>query len=469
MRLRILLAGETLIYGTSRYASLIAALFLTPIYTRLLSKADYGVMDIFNRWNSFALSVIPLGLFSAMVRFHHEMKGDIAKKREWTGTITAIFLALSFLYVIFMIAFRKPFFDLFIASGFSNIDEIYWLATSVVILQLFFQYCLQILRLSHRASMYAVLSLLNFSLLTGLGFYFVYFGKENIYGFFKASAISSSASLIISMIAVRTNLWLTFSAETARRMLNYSVHFLSVFFLFQATEMLDRFLLRQYYDLEKIGIYSIGTRVSALIMLVTGSMALAWMPRAMEMKEDAGAGKIYRRMFTAYVSLGFVIVSFLIVFRSLILRFFAPGYEEASGIISILSVFNFLMGFVYVFTIGIQLSARTKVVTTSAVAAITTKVILSFVLVGNYGMEGLAWASLAESVVWISFQHYFSQKLHPIPFDYKVLLFLPLFFIMAWLTGIVEGGSSELLLLPLLFILSSIPALAVFYFSAYRN
>jgi O-antigen/teichoic acid export membrane protein len=204
-------------------------------------------------------------------------------------------------------------------------------------------------------------------------------------------------------------------------------------------------------------------------MLVTGSMALAWMPRAMEMKNEAGAGLIYRRMFTAYVSTGFVIVSFLIVFRSLILRFFAPGYEEAAGIISILSVFNFLMGFVYVFTIGIQLSAKTKVVTTSAVAAIATKIILSYALVGNFGMTGLAWASLAESIVWISFQHYFSQKLHPIPFDYKVLLFLPLFFIIAWLTGIVESGASEFLLLPLLFILSSVPALVVFYLFAYRN
>lgn len=463
------LFGESLVYGIARYASFVAAIFLTPIYTRLLTKADYGIMDVFNKWNAFALAILPLGLFSSLIRFYPEIQDKVDARKRHLGSLFVTLLFLCLIYLILMLLIQPVFLELFVDRAFENINAIYVFSIGIVICQVLFHFCLQILRVNHKSLQYGLLSLLNFAILSSLGFYFIYFSGENIIGFFRASLIAAVVAVIAACFVVRNNLFLHFHTPTTKKMLRYGMHFLSVFFLFQITDLVDRYLIKEHYGLEEVGIYSIGTRIAGFILLATGALSLAWMPRAIEIDEDKDADRIYRRMFNGYVIAGFMMVAFIIIFRHELLRIFAPDYLAAGEIIAILAVFNFLTGFVYVFTIGIQLSKKSWAISISAGIAVIVKVILSILLVERFGIEGIATASLIEVLIWIAIQHYFSQKFRRIPFNYYILLFILLFYPLTMLTQAIEESERYQISMKLIFFgLLSFIAFYFFRKLAYR-
>ncbi len=423
MSFRKQLLGETFIYGISRYASLFAALFLTPIYTRLLSKADYGVMDIFNRWNAFAISILPLGLFTAYLRFYPDAKKESQSAVNLlNGTILMTIFGACIAYGLLMTLILPLFYAGFVDETFPGIDRIYWMSIVIVFGQLYFQYHLQSFRVNFQKYSYAILSLVNFLILTILGFYFVYFKDLNIIGFFYASVISVIASSLIASYMNRNILSLQFDLKEAKKLLRYSIHFLSVFFLFQITDLVDRYLIKNVISIEDVGIYSIGSRIAGVLQIGLGAFATAWMPHALGLKDDPSANRIFSQGWTAYMLIGTFVVSGIILFRPELLLFFAPDYAESSFVIVLLCLFNFIMGMAYTFSLGIQLSKRTAVISKIGIVVIGVKVILSVLLVGPYGINGIAMASLIESFCWIGVQHYFSQKYFPLKYPYIVLV-----------------------------------------------
>ena len=96
--------GESAVYGLSSYVGVFASIFLTPIYTRILSKGDYGIMDIFLTWNNLFLTILPFGLIGGLFRFYPEYKNDI---RSLTGTILAFLLLIGALYGLVMFSLKE--------------------------------------------------------------------------------------------------------------------------------------------------------------------------------------------------------------------------------------------------------------------------------------------------------------------------------------------------------------------------
>ncbi len=461
MSLKKKIIGESFIYGLSRYASFLAALFLTPIYTRLLTKADYGVMDIFNKWNMFAISIIPLGLYNALIRFYPEAQKNEESKRKLLGSIFTGLVILSFLYIFLMLSIKTFFIDSLVERAFSGIDQIYFFSLGLVCFQVIFNYALQMLRMYHNSKAYAVLSLTNFCILTAFGFYYIYFQGENILGFFRASLISSSVSMLTGLLVIRKDIHWLIDFQELKRLLSYSIYFLSVFFLFQVTDIIDRYLIKTFYTLDEVGIYSIGSRLSSVILIATSAVSLAWMPYAIEIKDRKDSDNIYRRMFNAYVIAGFVLVSILIVLKQELITVFAPSYGDSAIIVVLLSTFNFLMGFVYVFTIGIQLSKKTWVLPIAAITAVLVKLVLSITLIGPYGISGIAFASVLEAIIWVGIQHLYSQRFWRISFNYWILIY-PLSILLVYYASSLADDEASLINKALL--LLAISGIALFHF-----
>ena len=84
MQLRKVFFNDTLVYGVTGYLGLVASFFLTPFYTRILTKEDYGLLDLFNVWNSFFALVLPLGLFTAILRLYKDFKNKILEVNTCT-------------------------------------------------------------------------------------------------------------------------------------------------------------------------------------------------------------------------------------------------------------------------------------------------------------------------------------------------------------------------------------------------
>jgi len=276
--------------------------------------------------------------------------------------------------------------------------------------------------------------------LTIFGFILVYFFQQGIVGFFKASCLGMLAAVLLGFFLNKDQVTVKFSFPTAKKLLNYSIHFLSVFFLFQAVDIFDRWLIKEYLSLENVGIYAIATRVSGLFQITVASFGLAWAPHAFTIKDRQNAKHIFKKVFDLYVAVGLAIVACIVILRTELIAVFAPSYQAAYHVIAALLIFNFLMGLVYVLTIGIYIAKRTEFLTFAGVFAIITKVVLSLLLVKNMGLIGIVLGSIAQAIVWVGVQVYFSQKYYRVDYGYirnPAIFFLLVVFILAvsWFDG----------------------------------
>jgi O-antigen/teichoic acid export membrane protein len=442
------LLKDSFIYGVSKYLSAFAAIFLMPIYTRELSKADYGVMDLFNSWNSLLIMILPLGLITSIFRFYHDFKKDPTERKNHLGTIFIAIIALSLIYLIISISFKDQFVNLI---QHNQSEEIYYHSIFIVIGGTLLTYFLTIAQSKYEKYKYLILSLVNLSLLISLGFIFVHTLEMHAVGFFRASTIALGSSLILAIIFYRSDIVLIFKLKLLKRLLKYSIHILSVGLLFGATNLIDRYLLMQYSGLEDVGIYSVGVRISSILGLGISSFAIAWFPRAMEVKDDVALrNSTYRKVHNLYMIVGFFSIIALTLMRSEIITIIAPAYSESYNIISILCLFSVINGSIYFYSLGIHIKEKTKFLTYSAALSIVINIVSSIILLQVMGIDGVAWGTLIGSLVWVSIQYYVSHKLLPIRYNhmYPVIGIIAFIITFALSSFIDDLGLSIFITLP---------------------
>jgi O-antigen/teichoic acid export membrane protein len=415
------LFGDSFIYGITGYLTVIAGIILTPIYTRILSKSEYGIMDIFNTWNTFAMAILPIGLITSIVTFYPEVSDNLKKKKALLGTILSSISVLSIIYVIIML-FLKEIFIKYINEP--NLSEIYYQSIYIVIASLFVAYVKVVLQTKFQKYRYALITITNFIILSLLGFVFVYYYDMRILGFFRAMSLSMSLTILLGIILIKKEIYFEFDKTILKKLLNYSSHLLSVFFLFQAINLVDRYILLEFGSLEDVGVYNIGTKISGIVKIVFAAFATAWFPIAMSIKEKEDSIKTYRLVHNVYFFVTLILLSSLFIFRKELIIFFAPDYLESYNLIGILAVAYAVNGSIYIYSLGLHIKKKTKYLTTSAILSIITNLVSSIFFIKIMGIDGVAWGTLIGGVVWVISQLYYSQKAFYIKYDFLYSLFV---------------------------------------------
>ena len=414
------LFSDSMIYGATKYLSIIASLFFTPIYTRILSKSDFGVMDIYNTWINLFIAILPLGFMNGILRFYPETRNNLTLKKQYLGTIFISQIIIVLLFFTLGYFFKSEFNTQFIGSSTYSFISI--LALLIISFSTFQNFALTLCRIKEKRIDFLIISLTNFGLLTGLGFYLVYVKNMGINGFFIASLVGLSVSSFIGLILVRNEIYFHFNLESNKKIFKYSINFLSAVTLFHLTFVIDRYLINKYLNLNENGVYSIGMRISNIINFIISSFGLAWMPIVFNSYTKPKVKEFFNNVFKLYIYLGCYAIFGIYIFREELLQFLAPNYLESMDLITLLLIYNFVMGFNYVFTIGIQITKNTKVITTAAIFAISTNIIMSIFLVNDMGIEGIAIGSLLGAFLWIIIQHIYSQKYYKIKYSYLTLI-----------------------------------------------
>ncbi len=417
--------SDSVVYGLTSYLSVFVSIFLTPIYTRILTKEEYGILDVFNVWNNFALMILPIGLFNAIIRFYPEFKDNPQEKKESLGTIFTVLLIISLIYCGIMISIQTPFLKVFFNR--EGLSGIYFMSMFIVAGNLIISYHKTLLRIEFKKWAFFAVSVIQFIVLSLLGFVLVYSYHYSVEGFFIASLIAMIIALMVSFYFNRKETHLYYNPRKMMSLTKYAIHFLSVSLLLKFTDIIDRYLLKEYMSLSTVGIYSLGFRISSIFNFFLGAISMAWIPYAMSMKDHPEAKYIFRKVFELYLLSGFIIVTLIMIFRDELIRFFAPDYGEAFNIIGILIAYNFLMGFAYFITLGIQIKKVTKYFSFVAILSVITNVIVSIALVHELGSLGIALGTLAGGLVWIGILHFISQKYFYVRISYLMIIILSLF------------------------------------------
>lgn len=216
-------------------------------------------------------------------------------------------------------------------------------------------------------------------------------------------AIVCSDTLSVLFLGLNAQLWRFIRFKGLRRtvskaMLKYAIPLIPNNVLWWITNVSDRYMVAYLLGNDANGLYAVAYKVPSIVVLVSGIFMDAWQMSAIT--ETQGRGSFFTRVFRSYTSLLFITGSGIILFSKVITKLlvseaFYPSWQYIPFLVMatvFTCIVNFL-GSIYMVEKKSMLSLAT-----TAVGAVTN-VILNFLLIPRFGVNGAAFATFISYFV----------------------------------------------------------------------
>src|SRR3954447_20854732 len=320
---RLLRTGAA--YQLADAVSKVIALVTLPLYTRHLTRADYGTAELILTTIILCSILLRLGLGEAFVRFHY-LDEDAQRRRRLARTATGTLLAITTVAALGIAVFAEPVSRLLLGNSQPDVIRAgalgLWAFTNL-------ELAYALLRVEERARAFAIASLANVLLTVALTLWLVVGRDEGALGLLLGNYVASAVILVGLWIALRDSVG-RIHGETPRPMLRHGLPTVpaevSVFALF----FVDRLWLYRFESEDAAGLYSLSVKLAGVVVFTVRAFQYAWPPLAFSIESDEEASRVYARITTYYVLFtGLVVAGLALLGRWVVRVFAAPEFFAA--------------------------------------------------------------------------------------------------------------------------------------------
>jgi O-antigen/teichoic acid export membrane protein len=410
------MALHTATYGLVPALSRIASFLLLPVYTKYLSPAEYGALEVVMLASTLVNLFVGLEIVNSVVRLYHSYDAERDKQEVvstamiFTGAVTAAAIIVADLarYRIASGAFGDASVADLLRLAF------YTLVFENIVLVLYAYMQARKLSFAYTAVWVAqVTATLSLNVLFVVGF------RSGVAG------ILTSQLIVNAILAVGLAVWairavgLRFSMAKMRSMLTFGVPLIGVSVGVFARNAADRSVLVAVASLADVGLYSLGNRfASLLVAFVILPFSLLWNAERFEIAKHRDGNEMIARVFTYFVVLLCCAGLAVSVFIDGIVRLMtAPDFWPAARIGPVLVLAYGLSGIFAFLTTGALVARRSGTVGLLSVLGSLGHVGLC-VLGGTMFLGvGVAWANVITYSLLCVGAYITSQWVYPIPFE----------------------------------------------------
>ena len=406
-------------YTIGSVVSRAASLILLPIYTRYLTPADYGVMELIGIAVDVAAILFVAGMNSGMQRFFFAEESAAARDRVVSTTfwleVGLGFVAAAVLFAAAplapIIGLRKPehvgFIHIAAATFFFGV------LSSVPML---------LLQTLNRARTFVVVSIAKLVAQISLHLYFLVHLQLGVIGVLYTGLIVNLVLGIVLALWMARTVGVAVSRSDVSRLrafgVPYQITVAGSFILVFG----DRFVLGSMTTTAQVGLYGLAYQFGFLLSSLTEVPFMrAWNPiRYSLVREDAPVrDAAYNDGLRAISVLLTVISVGVILFSPLVLTLMAaPEFHEAARLVPVIAAAYVVQCYTTVVLFGIDVSTQTKYYTIATWSAAAVSMVLYVLLIPPFGGTGAAWATLVAFLVRFSITYYHSQSLWPIRYEW---------------------------------------------------
>jgi O-antigen/teichoic acid export membrane protein len=406
------LSADTLSYGIGKAGEGIAMLVLLPVLTRAFSPAEFGVWDVTMTFFMLTAIAASLGLEPALAAFSFETRES--DRRKLIAATAIHFRLISSAALAILILLFAPGISLII---FRTADYATYFRILAVAVPLFSTINIfkQLLRLDFSPWKFNIIGVGYAACYAGLAVFLVTKMKMGVAGVLVGILVSAACFSIVGGAFTARHFSLKFSGPTAKEMLRFGLPLLPSLFACWLIDFSDRYFLTRMATLEQVGIYSVGARISSIVILFSTSFQMAWGPYALSIQHHDDAKERYSRGLLLFVCAALAGATAITIFARPILVVLAqPRYYAAEKVIGLLVLATVAYGAYLVANIGLLITKKT-ILTSSAIAiGALLNIVLNFLLIPRFGMMGAAVATLAAYSTAFVLLYMVAQKHYPI-------------------------------------------------------
>jgi O-antigen/teichoic acid export membrane protein len=412
------LGGETIIYGIAGTLSRMIRIFLVPLYTRVFSPADYGVIALITSTISFLTTFSIMGLDNASSRWYYDSDDPQQRKQViaswfWTHGVTCVAIAA-------LVSLFAPLLA-HLLLGQSSYADILRIAVLDLPFSAFSRVLGNWLRYQRRA--WTTMAFYTLSSLGSIGLIalFVLVFRQGLAGLYVAQVLTSAIMAGIAIFLFRS--WISpgeVSARLVRELVIFGLPLIPAGVASWITASADRLILKAYYPTSEIGLYATAIGISSAVALITGAFQMAWGPFALSIQSQPNANDVYRRIFSLYSLFGSMACATLAVFAPLILRLLTtPRYYAAASSVPYLAFAALALGATYIAALGATIAKRSTVLAASIFIGAGVNTALNLLLIPPMGKDGAGLATFLAYLAAALYLFAASQRLYPIAYRFR--------------------------------------------------
>ena len=416
-------SSHVIIYSIGNILLKIVGLLLIPLYTKIFTTYELGIIGIIESTSLLLTTVLSLSLSNALLRWFAD-KNDLNREKSIVFTI----LSINFLCIVFFTLLIFPFTKqiskiLFNTDLFQNL--IFLLLFNVYI-DIINRIPLALIRIREKSQLFTMATVVK-ALVTLGGTYFLIKNTQlGIISVLIGGITGNLAFLFCTSFLLLHNCKLHFLFSEARGMLSYSIPLVFVGLGTVLINVGDRYVLGFLKDLAEVGIYHIANKVASVLnIFIIQAVQLAVLPIALKALYTE-KGKVFLSKIALYLTVVLCFFFLVISFFSLdVLRIFTnkDDFLQANSIIPILLLAYVFDGLKNIYSYHLLFAKKTLWIALLTIDSAMINILLNIFIIPHYGYHGAAQTTLMTSIITLIIFGIFAQKIIFIQYNYpKIIL-----------------------------------------------
>ncbi len=421
------LLKNTTIVSIGKICTQLITFFLLPLYTAVLTKEEYGTVDLLNTLVSLLLPIISLQIDQGVFRYLLDCREDEEKQKRTISNVVFFVLSQLAIYTILFL----------IISPFVHNEYKYFLLINLIA-NLLSNIFLQISRGLGDNTTYAIGSFLSGATTVILNVLFIVVFKMGAYGMLIATFIGNTicGSYVFARKKLAKKIARSeFNKKELKDILKYSIPLVPNMISWWIVNASDRTIISTFLGIAQNGVYSAANKFPGVFSVLYSVFNLTWTESATINIESEDRDKFFNKILDFVVrffgGLCLATVAFMpFVFGILINEKFNDAYYQIP-ILLIGTMFNILVSFVGSIYVAKKLTK--EIAKTSIFAAIIN---IAINLIG-IKFIGLYAASISTAVAYFSmfiYRFFDSKKYVQLKFNAKMICSFIIIYVITMLT-----------------------------------
>jgi O-antigen/teichoic acid export membrane protein len=403
-------------YTAASIFSKLIAVALLPLYTRYLTKADYGNAELMFAAVVSVSIVVRFGLIEALLRFYY--KDDEDPARVVSTSFAALFW-VSTTAALVALPFAAPISEALLGGPGHAAPDLARISIGGLWVLTMFEFLLTLFRLEERARAYFVTTMLSVLAAIGLTVVLVVGRGEGAKGLLLGS-YASGAAFVLGLIWVhrrRLSLWI--DRALLRRLMRFGLPTMPAELSLYLLNFVDRIILVRSAGAGAVGLYSLAVKFAQGVNVLVRGFQLAWPPLAYSIRDDDEARRTYAAVVTWFTAgCAFVVAGMWLLSRWIVRALAAPEFFGSYKAIGLVATGVTLYALYMVLVVILGRTGRTEFNFPATAAALTANVALNLALIPPFGIVGAGLALVASYLVVLALMYGFTQRLFPVPYEW---------------------------------------------------
>ena len=414
---------DFIIYGFASVIGKVAAVFLMPIYTSVLTQEEYGAMALITSVKGIIDLFSNLNIHSGVARDYKEVEVDRTRLVS-TGLYSILGLSIS---VFAILVSTQSFWQ----ETVFELDSRFSVAFFIMLLSIpagsTLSYFAILTRFKRKPILYSIgtiVQLLIQIIVSVIGVVYLHYGIAAI---FAGILCGEMFGIFYFTYINRSNIGFTFDKSYLKRVLLFSIPTLPAILAGWIDSSIGQIIIGKYISKADLGVYSVALQLASVFSFISIALQNVWGPYLYENYKKEGFIKEVKNLYMAIVLvLTIIAVSVSLFSKEIILLLSNRSYLNASQYFTLLCIPMCIYLLFPMATSGISISRDTKYIGISYVIGSIMNIIFMILLMPQMGIISVPVSLGISRITTYSILYYVSKNKGVIVLPNGVLIILVL-------------------------------------------